>query len=859
MKIADRLTIATLIPLIMAVVLSITAFVLFHQVNTALEQSRQSIAIVDSIAELNFLAGSYLVEHHERTKEQFILKHESLMLLLSKMQFRGVEEQALFMNIYRNTTYVREVFNELVAFYEEPGIQSGEFLQLEIRAALAGQLRTYSRELSSTASALVVHISKRTASAQNTANALIIALTLGLALLLTMILTRAMNRITFSINELRRGTEIIGSGNLDHKVGTSANDEIGDLSRSFDRMTDQLKLVTVSRDALSHEVAERKEAEAQIRKSKEFSDALNEIDIIIHSSIGSDAIMEKVVIDAAKAIGADASLIGVFQGELFEVKHAYNMPAKPVRYCAMKDLNAIRHSASAKQVVAFEDAAADERLDRELVRNLGLRSVLYAPLIVRDMAIGVIGFYYFASRHEFSDIHLDFARKLAASLSLALERAELYEEIRHMAQHDALTGLPNRKFLTDLLQLELAQARRNRKKMALLFLDLDRFKYINDTLGHDIGDKLIVEVSDRLRQTIRASDTVARFGGDEFNILMADITHTGDVITIAQKIITQFRTPYFVGDHELRASTSIGISVYPDDGEDVETLMKSSDIAMYHAKELGGNTYQFYSPSMNIRTVERLKIETELRQSLERGEMVVYYQPQLSIDTRKIVSAEALVRWMHPELGLLSPVRFIQIAEETGFITSIDEWMLLSVCRQINKWHEDGFPDINVTVNLSARVFQNPELAYKIAEILKKTGVSPAHLDIEISEEVAMSNIDRTAKRMTELAGIGVHISIDDFGTGYSSLNHLKRLPVGKLKIDRSFIQDIATDPDDRAVISAMTAMAHNMRLKVLAEGVETEDQLFFLHSTRCDEAQGYLFSKPLPAEEFGEFLSANR
>ncbi|MBZ0157741.1 MAG: EAL domain-containing protein [Alphaproteobacteria bacterium] len=476
----------------------------------------------------------------------------------------------------------------------------------------------------------------------------------------------------------------------------------------------------------------------------------------------------------------------------------------------------------------------------EIVRKDGIRRLVLAssvPLRIDGEITGVVG-----AAQDITD------------------RKRMENEIRHLAHHDALTNLPNRKLFMDILHLELAESRRNRKKLAVFFLDLDRFKYINDTLGHTIGDNLLKEVAKRLRHSVRESDTVARIGGDEFNILMANIEHAEDVITIAQKILAQFKIPYLANDnHELYAATSIGISIYPDDSEDLEILFRNADIAMYHAKEQGGNTYQFYSSAMNIRSIERLKMEGFLRQSLTRGELAVYYQPKLTVDTRTILCAEALVRWQHPELGLLAPLSFIPVAEESGFIVDIDEWVLRTVCIQIKSWIEAGLPSLRISVNLSARQFQNPELVSTVAKILEETGVPPDCLDIEITEHVAMSNVERTADRLKELTEMGVHISIDDFGTGYSSLSYLKRFPVGKLKIDKSFIQDIATDPDDRAIISAVISMAHDMGMKVVAEGVETEEQLSFLQATRCDEAQGYLFSEPLSAEEFGKLIAAGR
>ncbi|MFO0752068.1 MAG: EAL domain-containing protein [Thermodesulfovibrionales bacterium] len=443
------------------------------------------------------------------------------------------------------------------------------------------------------------------------------------------------------------------------------------------------------------------------------------------------------------------------------------------------------------------------------------------------------------------------AVRISGNIMDITEQKRMEEEIRHLAHHDSLTGLPNRLLFMDILRKELAHAHRSRKKLAVFFLDLDRFKYINDTLGHDVGDRLLKKVASRLRASVRESDTVSRTGGDEFNILLTDLTHAGDIVTVARNILHAFLVPCWINGHELHVAISMGISIYPDDAQDSETLLKNADIALYHTKGHGGNNYQFYDASMNIHTLERVRLEHHLRQSLTREELMVYYQPQFSTDTRRVVCAEALVRWEHPELGILDPIRFIPLAEETGFIISIDEWVLREACAQFRQWQQEGYPDLCVTVNLSAKQFKKSDLAEKIAQILKETGLAPRHLNLEITESIAMEDLEHTIPLLRRLVGMGIGISIDDFGTGYSSLSYLKRLPVNKLKIDQSFVRDIATDPDDRSIIKAITALAQSMRLGVIAEGVETEEQLEFLRAAGCREAQGYLFSRPLPPGEF--------
>ena len=453
---------------------------------------------------------------------------------------------------------------------------------------------------------------------------------------------------------------------------------------------------------------------------------------------------------------------------------------------------------------------------------------------------------------EGTDGNFPYCRTAAIDIT---ERKLMEEAIQHRAHHDPLTDLPNRLLFRDILSIELAKAQRGKKTFAVLFLDLDRFKYINDTLGHDTGDMLLKEVAERLRRSVRASDTVSRMGGDEFNILLTEISNAGDIITVAQKVADSFRKPYVICGHEFDMSTSIGISIYPEDGETMEALFKNADIAMYHAKEQGGNSYHFYNETMNIRLMERMRLEKWLRQALDRSELAVYYQPQLTIDPCRVICAEALVRWRHPEMGMLDPGHFLPIAEEIGFITAIDEWVLKTACAQLKEWHNTGLPQLCVTVNLSAKQLQKSDFVEWIAGILGEIGFDPHHLGIEISESVAMRNLELAIPNMIGLAEMGVGISIDNFGTGYSSLNYLKKLPVQKIKIDKSFIQDIATDSADRAIISAVTAMARDMKLRVVAAGVETEEQLAFLKSTGCQEVQGFLFSGPLPAEEFRKFI----
>jgi diguanylate cyclase (GGDEF)-like protein len=428
-------------------------------------------------------------------------------------------------------------------------------------------------------------------------------------------------------------------------------------------------------------------------------------------------------------------------------------------------------------------------------------------------------------------------------------------EIEHLAYHDALTGLPNRPLFIDRLIVALAQANRADQKMAVFFLDMDRFKDINDSLGHSVGDALLKAVAERIRRCVREGDTVARFGGDEFTMLVPRVDNIEDAAKIAQKVIETLKIPFFIHDRELFVTTSIGITIFPSDGLDPETLVRNADSAMYRAKEQGRDNYQLYAPAMNARALERLALENMLRKAIANDELVLHYQPLIALPTRTIVGAEALIRWQHPELGLLLPAHFISVAELSGLIIPIGEWVLNAACRQVKAWHKRIDDELIISVNLSARQFQQPDLLGQIRRALDESGVAPNRLEIEITESNAMQNAENTIHTLRELKSIGVRIAMDDFGTGYSSLNYLKRFPIDTLKLDQSFVGDIMTEPGDAAIVSAVISMAHSLNLEVVAEGVETEDQLAFLQTHRCDRIQGFLFSEPLAADQLEPLL----
>ena len=430
------------------------------------------------------------------------------------------------------------------------------------------------------------------------------------------------------------------------------------------------------------------------------------------------------------------------------------------------------------------------------------------------------------------------------------ERIQIQERLQYMAQHDALTDLPNRVLLFDRLKRALVRARRHKRFLAVMFIDLDRFKNINDSLGHEAGDQLLQQLSERLRRCVRGDDTVARFGGDEFVILLDDVARDADVHEVARKILDELLPPFNIGAQQLFITASIGVSLYPNDGEDSSTLLKYADVAMYRAKELGKNTYQFYSAEMSARAFERLTLESNLRHALERGEFHLFYQPQVDTMSGALVGIEALLRWQHPKFGMVMPGEFMPMLEETGLIIPVGEWVLMTACDQLRVWHDAGWSSLRMAVNLSARQFGSQSLIPTVEKALACMGGNPAQLELEITESIFMQHAMATAKTLSELFSIGCRLAIDDFGTGYSSLAYLKRFPINVLKIDHSFVRDIPDDKDDAEIVNTIIAMAHNLRIEVVAEGVETEEQISFLRACGCDCMQGYLFSHPLPAEE---------
>jgi diguanylate cyclase (GGDEF)-like protein/PAS domain S-box-containing protein len=425
----------------------------------------------------------------------------------------------------------------------------------------------------------------------------------------------------------------------------------------------------------------------------------------------------------------------------------------------------------------------------------------------------------------------------------------------YLAQHDSLTDLPNRILFSDRLTEAIAMAHRYRRKLAVLYLDVDRFKHINDSLGHDIGDRLLQSMAARLHACVRGSDTVSRQGGDEFVVLLSEVTHVQDAAVSAEKILLTLRTPHRIDQHDLHLTVSIGIANYPDDGEEAEVLMRNADFAMYHAKENGRNNYQFFQPEMNVRAVERQSLENGLRHAMERQEFVLYYQPKMNLQTGGIIGAEALIRWRHPQRGLVPPAQFIPVADECGFIVPIGRWVLREACRQARDWDDTGLMPTRLAINISAVELRDRDFVAGVRSILTETGLPPHYLELELTETFLLQDSKSTAVVLRGIKDLGVGLALDDFGTGYSSLSYLKRFPIDTLKIDQSFVRNITSDADDASIVSAVISMGKSLHMRVVAEGVETREQLEFLREQSCPEGQGYYFSHPLMAQEFTQLL----
>ena len=658
----------------------------------------------------------------------------------------------------------------------------------------------------------------------------------------------------------------VAAGDLQARLPVDGRHEFGALAGSLNRMA----------DALQKAQALQAEQAAELQRLNRALRVLTQCNETLVRATDEAELVQLICRHVVDMGGYRLAWVG-------EARHDHRRSIVPLAQAGMDqgyvddlglswDATARRHGIAGAavrdaRVLVVRDIAADPALApwHGAARERGLASCIALPLRARAGVLGVLCIY--AQEVDAFDaqeikVLTDLADDLAygiSSLREARERQRVQRQLEHQAAFDTLTGLANRVTLHARLQQSMADARRQGRRVAVMLLDLDRFKLVNDSLGHHSGDHLLSSVARRLQGSVRECDTVARLGSDEFVVLLKDIRSAAEAAGVAAALLKEVAQPQVLDGCELRPAASIGVSLFPDDAQDMAALLRNADTAMGHAKAAGGNRFHFFAPEMNQRVAARLALEADLRRALERGELLVHYQPQVSLRGGEVVGAEALVRWRHPRRGMVSPADFIPLAEETGLIDALGEWVLREVCRQQRQWLDQGFKVPPVAVNLSARQFRHPDLVGLVAQALREHALQPELLGLEITESAAMHDVESAIATVTRLRALGVGLSLDDFGTGYSSLSHLKRFPLDHLKIDRSFVSDLATDSDSAAICNAVVGLAHSLGLRVVAEGVETESQMQFLRRQRCDELQGYLFSRPLPAAEYAALLASGR
>lgn len=625
---------------------------------------------------------------------------------------------------------------------------------------------------------------------------------LFLQMILFLVISMMLHSFTMPVRRLQKVmTAMQADGNLSRRIDSDSEDEIGQMARAFNALA----------DSLQKSVAEVKESQEQLKLSAQVF--VNSMEAIVITDV------ENNIIQVNKAF---TEITGYSSEEAVG-----NNPR--ILKSGLQDREFYR---AMWETLLATGSWQGELMDRR--KSGEVYPKWLSITVVRDEK-GIITNYIAL----FSDI---------------TERKASYERIQHLAHYDALTGLPNRTLLNDHLDLTIAVAKRSKTQLAILFLDLDRFKIVNDSLGHYAGDLLLKIVSERLTSCVRETDTVARLGGDEFVILLNGIHEPNDAAGVAQKVVEAIAVSFMLEGNEVNIGTSIGIGIYPENGLDRSTLIKNADAAMYHAKENGRNNYQFFSAEMNDKSFEQLALENDLRRAIKNEEFFLQYQPQIDTRTGKIVGAEALIRWQHPDKGFVPPNNFIPLAEKCGLIVSIGEWVIKTVCAQNLAWQKEGLAPILIAVNIAAQQFKQKNFQESLMGIVGDAGLDPHWLELEITESALMENAESVLKMLHSLKEIGFHLSIDDFGTGYSSLSYLKHFPLDKLKIDRSFVMDITEKSNNNAIIETIINMGHNLKLKVIAEGVETVEQLAILKGLKCDEIQGYYFSRPLSPQDFVAF-----
>ena len=662
---------------------------------------------------------------------------------------------------------------------------------------------------------------------------IVITLSFLMVLLLT---TSQIRRILNPLLQLQSGTREIAGGNFSARVEVDSNDEFEDLAQSFNDMATRLDLQFKSLETMA------------------------EIDRIILSSTNKNYIVDTVLTRLKDIVPCEYIQLSIIQKDSLIVENDNN--GSTHNEIIIKNVIEIEEGESKlllahSRYMLIKATQFAPRYAREIV-NRGVRSLVVFPIIIKESlyAIVVLGFKYTLKPDT---LHLDHARELTDRIAVALSTASKEEKIYEQANFDSLTKLPNRTLIHDRLDQAVQRSKRGGTQIATILIDLDRFKNINDSLGYTAGDQLLVEVATRLSSVVSDADTLGRLSGDEFVVIISDIKYvsnsTSQITGIIDKILGSIKTPFIIKNHEVMVSASVGIAIYPADTVNTEDLLRFAEIAMYHAKSQGKGAYQFYSKDLNASSIAQLVLENNLRQAIRNDELDLYYQPQFEADTGKIICAEALLRWHHPELGDLAPADVLPIADSSGLIVPIGEWVLRKTCQQIRTWLDKNIVIPRIAVNLSAHQFREKNLIKRIKQILKEFDVDVQYLELEITEDTIMKDIDNTSILLRTLNEMGIKLAVDDFGTGYSSLNYLAKFPIHYLKIDRSFVRDVTRDPNMASIVSAIIALAHGLRLQVVAEGVETQEQFDHLEKVHCDIFQGNLLSLPVSSDELTRML----